>query len=436
MTMLIHCSALLAIAFPVAQDTNTIPGPPQSRPIALVGGTIHPVSGQPIEDGMVLFENGKISAVGRDVELPERTREIDVSGHHVYPGLFESHSAMGLTEIASVRATVDHSESGSLNPNVKANVAVNPDSTIIPVTRSNGVLLAVSAPRRGTISGRASVLQLDGWTYEDMTLKADVALQVNWPRMQPVFRAPGDESPEEQNEERDDALAALRKIFRDARTYAKARAAGKQKFDVRLESMQPVVNGTIPLLVRADALNQIQSAVAFAAEQNVRLMILGGYDAPLCAELLKQHDVPVIVSAAHRRPRRRSDDYDAPYTLALRLHQAGITYCISGVDRSETTNARNLPYEAAQAVAFGLPRDEAIRAITLYPARIFGVENRVGSLEAGKDATIFVCTGDPLETPTQVTHAWIQGRTVDLNDKHKSLYRKYSEKYRQLKKKR
>ncbi len=419
---------------PAAAD-DAVPGAPQRKPIALVGGTIHPVIGEPIERGTLLFDKGKLVAVGPRVKLPTGTRVVDIEGKHVYPGMFEAHSSLGLTEISAVRAMRDHSEAGSLNPNVKAQVSVNPDSALIPVTRSNGVLLALSAPQGGLVSGRTAVLQLDGWTYEDLTLKPNAALQINWPRMEPVFRAPGDEPAREQREERDSALTELRKLFKDAHVYAKGRAAGTQKFDIRLESMIPVVKGEIPLLVRADRLNQIQSAVMFAVEQDVRLMILGGYDAPHCARLLKQHNVPVIVSAVHRRPRRRSDDYDAPYTLAARLHQAGVQYCISGTDRSDTWNARNLPYEAARAVAFGLPADEGLKAVTLYPAQIFGVDKQVGSLEVGKDATIFVSTGDPLETDTQITHAWVQGREVDLNDRHKRLYKKYSEKYRRLGKK-
>lgn len=419
------------LAAPAVAD-DTIPGAPQKQAVALVGGTIHTITGDTIEKGTLLFNNGKIVAVGTDVATPGGSKVIDVTGRHVYPGLFEAHSQLGLTEIASTRATVDHSEGGDLNPNVQANRAVNPDSTLIPVTRSNGVLLALTAPRGGTISGRASILQLDGWTFEDMTLNAAAALQVNWPRMQPVFRAEGDESPEEQNEERDSALKQLRKLFADTRVYMKSRTAGKQKFDIRLDSMIPVIEGRIPLLVSANMLSQIQSAVMFAAEQKVRIIILGGYDAPHCAALLKQHNVPVIVSAVHRRPRRRSDDYDAPYTLPLRLQRAGIKYCISSSDRSESMNARNLPYEAAYAVAYGLSAEEALKSITIYPAQILGVSDRVGSLEPNKDATLFVSTGDTLETSSNVTHAWIQGRQVDLNDRQKRLYKKYSEKYRQL----
>ncbi len=414
----------------VADDT--IPGAPQKKAIALVGGIVHPASGPAIKNGVVVFDNGKIVSVGAGVAIPGGAEIIDVKGKHIYPGLFEAHSALGLTEVSSTRSTVDHSEAGSLNPNVQANRAVNPDSALIPVTRSNGILFALSSPQSGTISGRASVMQLDGWTFEDMTIKDAAAMMIQWPRMEPVFRAPGDEPAEEQEEERDSALEELRDLFRDARLYSKGRDAQKQKFDIRLASMKSVIDGELPLLVRADSLAAIQSAVMFAVEQKVRLIILGGYAAPDCADLLKKHKVPVIVSAIHRRPRSRSDAYDAAYTLPLRLQELGIQYCISGTDASETWNTRNLPYQAGYAVAFGLDKQEALKAITLYPAQILGVDKQIGSLEAGKDASLFVATGDTLQTSSNVTHAWIQGRKVDLNDKHKRLYNKYSEKYRRL----
>ncbi|MFK7817352.1 MAG: hypothetical protein AB8G99_01425, partial [Planctomycetaceae bacterium] len=295
--------ALVLFAIPTIAD-DTIPGPPQSHPIALVGGTLHTVSGKTIENGTLVFDRGLIVAVGANVDLPPNTKTIDVSGRHVYPGLFEAHSRLGLTEISSTRATLDHSEAGSLNPNVQANKAVNPDSTLLPVTRSNGVLLALTAPQSGLVSGRTSIIQLDGWTYEDMTLKPAATLMVNWPRMEPVFRAEGDEPADEQNEERDSALEELRNLFADARVYRKGREAGTQKFDIRLESMLSVLDGEVPMLVRADGLAEIQSSVMFCAEQKVKCILLGGYDAPKCATLLKKHDVPVIVSAVHRRPRR------------------------------------------------------------------------------------------------------------------------------------
>lgn len=416
--------------------SDEIPGARQRRPIALVGGTIHTVAGSSIPDGTLLFDKGRITQVGKtnQVRVPAGAEEISIAGKHVYPGLFEAHTNIGLVEINAVRATRDYSESGSINPNVKANVAVNPDSELIPVTRSNGVLLAVAAPHGGLISGKSAVLQLDGWTYEDLTLKPDVGLHVNWPNMKPVLDWWVEKSPKEQLKERDEALTRLQKVFDDARAYQQARddEQSQQAFDARLEALLPVLEGKLPLIVRADDLHQIQAAVAFAVNQNVKLILFGGFDAPHCADLLEKHNIPVIVSAVYRLPRRRHDDYDAAYTLPSRLQKAGIKFCISGSGRFGASNVRNLPYHAATAAAFGLSRDEALKAITLYPAEILGVAGRVGSLELGKDATLFVADGDILETPTLVESAYVQGRKVELNDKHKRLWRKYQEKQKQL----
>jgi imidazolonepropionase-like amidohydrolase len=341
---------------------------------------------------------------------------------------------LGLVEIGLVRATRDQQETGTLNPNVRANVSVNPDSELIPVTRSNGVLLALTAPSGGLVSGTSAVLQLDGWTYEDMTLQPDVALHINWPRMTPATSGGDEKQSQAQIKQRDEQLQQLRDLFAEARAYQKARNGNSngQRHDARLEALVPVIERRRPIIVHADRAAQIQSAVAFAAEQELKLIIQGGYDAPLCADLLKKHNVPVIVSAVYRLPARRDDAYDAPYTLPARLYEAEIPFCISGTESSRVWNTRNLPYHAATAAAYGLPREEALKAVTLSPAQILGVADRVGSLEAGKDATLIVTSGDPLDTASRVISAYIQGRELDLTDRHKQLYRKYREKYRRL----
>jgi len=414
---------LAAAWIQVAIGSPEIPGAAQEGPIALVGGTIHPVSSPPLEGGTLVFDPG--------------AKRIDLRARHVYPGLINAHSNLGLVEIGAVRATRDYSETGKINPNAKAEVAVNPDSELIPVTRSGGVLLSLTAPSGGLISGTSALVQLDGWTWEDMTLKAPVAMHVQWPRMSPAADWKEGESKkkeEDEKKQRDEALALLEHTFADARAYQKARAApegraGAHPFDIRWEAMLPVLEGKLPLVVAADEVQQIQAAVAFAERQKVGLILYGGYDAPHCAALLKKHGVPVIVSTTHRLPRRRSDPYDAAYTLPERLRALGIEFSIAA---GSTSNARNLPYEAAMAAGYGLAREEALKAITLYPARILGVDDRVGSLEVGKDATLIITDGDPLETPTHVEAAFIQGRRVDLDNRHKRLWRKYQEKYRRL----
>jgi imidazolonepropionase-like amidohydrolase len=410
-----------------------IPGESSHRPVAIMNATVHTVAGGVHEHATLLIRNGKIAAIGTQVKVPKKAMRIDAVGKHVYPGLFAAHSDIGLVEINAVRATLDFNEAGSINPNVKSWVSVNPDSELIPVARSNGVLLSLTAPKGGLLSGQSAVMQLDGWTYEDLTLKPGVAMHLVWPAMSPVIEWDSESSAKDQMAQRDRALERLRETFHDARAYGKARAADDAApKDARLEAMQPLLAGEMPLVIDADDLQQIQAAVAFAVEQNVPAIIHGGYDAPLCAELLIKHKIPVIVSEVYRLPRRRWEPYDTAYTLPARLHAAGVTFCISGGGRFGASMLRNLPYHAAMAVAFGLPAEVALEAITLAPAEILGVADRVGSLEKGKDATFIITDGDPLETTTQVEAAFVQGRPVDLNDRHKRLWKKYEEKYRRL----
>ncbi len=425
-----------------ASASPEIPGAPQQKPIALVGGTVHPVSGPSIDGGIVLFDEGKIIAVGREVAVPENAQRIDVSGKHVYPGLIDANSQMGLVEVPSVRGTVDTRETGTINPNVKAEVAVNPDSELIPVGRSGGVLTVLTVPSGGSITGLSACMQLDGWTWEEMCLKRGVGLHVSWPRMQPVEAWWVEESADEQTRSRDLALKSIRDAIADAKAYHKAKqshAAGKSpepEYDSRWEAMLPVLAGEVRVFIDAEDIQQIQSALAFCEQEALRPVIVGGYDAVDCAALLKKHDVPVIVGGVYRTPLRRSEAYDAGYTLPARLKEAGIRYCIAGeiggASSGGPANVRNLPYHAASAAAYGLEPEEALKAITLYPAQILGVADRIGTLEAQKDATLIVTTGDPLEISTQVTAAYIQGRQVDLNDRQKRLWEKYKEKYRRM----
>ncbi len=413
-----------------------IPGAPQKRPVALVGGTVHSVTAPPIEGGTVVFSEGKIVAVGRDVAIPDDAQKIDCRGKHVYPGLFDADSHLGLVEIQAVRATVDEIETGRINPNVRTATAINPDSELIPTTRSNGVLLTVTSPDGSLITGKSAVIQLDGWTTEDLLLKAEAGLHISWPQITAIRNWPMPDSIALHVTDKDDMIAEMRRFFSQARAYWLAKTAARESntkapdHDIRLESMIPVLEGKLPVVIDAEELQQIQSAVAFCQREKIKMILYGGYDAPRCADLLKKHDIPVIIASVLRLPMRIHDPYDSAYTTAKRLHEAGVRFCIAGVGRMG--NMRNLPYHAAMAAAYGLPRDEALKSVTLYPAQIFGLADRVGSIESGKDATLIVTTGDPLEITTNVTSAYIQGRTVDLNDRHKTLWKKYQEKYRRL----
>ena len=434
-----------------AAGSDSVPGRKQTKPIALVGGTVYPMTGAPIEDAVVLMADGKIAAVGRaaEVRLSGDVERIDCAGKRIYPGLFDAADQVGLIEVEAVAVTVDTNETGAVNPNAQVHVSVNPDSELIPTTRANGVLLAHVLPGGGLVSGQAAVMMLDGWTWEEMTLQAPTGIRLNWPNMLPRQASFFSQTPPEQQlRQRDEALRRIEDLFDDAQRYklaldaagvetaatAAVAEAGKQganvpPYDAKLEAMVPLLTGQTPLLVVANETSQIEAAVAFARRRGLKLVIVGGRDAGKCAPLLAASDVPVILQGTHSLPSARDEAYDEAYTLPERLRAAGVRFCIAG--NREPAFVRNLPYHVATAVAYGLPEEEALKSMTLYPAQILGVADRVGSLVQGKDATLIVCDGDILEAPTHVTHAWIQGRPVDLTSKHTRLYEKYKQRYGQ-----
>ena len=418
-SLFVFCVVAMASLTSWTLASPVVPGDAQNQPIAIVNATVHPISRPTLNDATILFDQGKVVAVGETVAIPDGTKVIDGSGKHVYPALFCAGGHTGLREINAIRSTRDSAEISSLNPNVKTHVAVNPDSELIPVTRANGVLLVLSEPSGGLISGVSAVMQLDGWTWEDMTLEAAAGLHISWPRMNL------------KSDEENARLRQLNDFFDQATHYHQAAEANHTTaVDLRLAAMAPVLRKELPIIVAADSMAEIQAAVTFAMRRNLKLIIRGGYDAPHCAELLKAHDVPVIVPSVYRLPQRRHNDYDEAYTLPARLSKAGVSFCIAGVDRFGAPNLRNLPYHAATSAAYGLSPAEALKAITLYPAQILGVADRVGSLEPSRDATIIVTDGNPLETQTHVLQAFVQGRAVDLSNRHETLWKKYLEKYR------
>lgn len=416
--------------------SDQIPAKAQDHPIAITGATIHPVSGPIIQRGTILFDKGKIVALGTNVTLPEKTEVIDAGGKHVYPGLISPDTYIGLVEIEAVRATRDNVETGTINPNIRAEVAVNPESEQIPVARANGITTMISAPSGALIAGTSAMLMLDGWTWEEMTLKAPLAMNVYWPRVNISREWWVRQSEEEQKKEREAHVKELANAFRDARSYMTAKNAETEKgvpyhnTDMRWEAMIPVLEGKIPVVVWADEIQQIEAAVAWADQEKIRIIIGGGHDAWRLTDLLKHNGIAVLAGAIHRLPDRRFEEYDEPLMLPLKLYQAGIPFAI--ITQGESAHERNLPYQAATAAAYGLPKEEALKAITLSPAQIFGVADRVGSLDVGKDATLIVTTGDPLEIESAVTLEFIQGKRIDLSSRHTKLYEKYQEKYRRL----
>ena len=424
------CVALAALLF--------VPGVAGAAAIALTGATVHTVSGPTLENATVVMENGRITAVGRDLAIPAGAEIVRCMGKHVFPGFVSPYTVLGLTEIASVRGTNDYQETGSTNPDIRAEVQINPDSDLLPVARVNGITSALVAPRGGALSGTSALIHLDGWTWEDMTVSAPVGLHVQWPNMTPVHAWWQRKSDEEQKKDRDQAIANLRKAFDDARAYWKARDAEGQSGiprhdrDVKWDAMRKALRGEIPVMITAPALNQIEAALAFAEEEKLpRVVLVNANDAWRVADELKRRGIAVITSGVLGPPARDDEPYDQTFSVPHRLYQAGVTFCISdggGVD--DAMNARNLPYNAAMAAAFGLPRDEALKAVTLSPARILGVGDRLGSIEPGKIADLVVADGDPLEIATHVERVYIAGRAIPMENRQSRLFEKYDDRPR------
>ena len=430
-------TVLFVLGASTALANPNVPAPPQSEPILITNAVIHTVSGATIESGSMLFDGGRIVALaGRGEPIATPSRVIDVGGKHVYPGMIAAHTALGLVEIQAVRATVDTTEPGLVNPNVRADVAVNPDSELIPVTRANGVLAALTVPKSGDASvivGQSAVIALDGWTIEDMTIKAPAGLHVVWPQMRFADDLPA-ERKKELEKTRDERLRAIEDSFEAAQAYRLLPAAERPfEVDLRWESMLPVLEGNLPVFAHVEDLLQIRHALHIADRYGLRMILVGAADAWRVADLLAAKHIPVIVGAVQRLPLRRWEDYATPFQNAAKLHTAGVSFAIASDGSTDAAmNERNLPYEAAKAVAYGLPHDEALKAVTLYPAQILGVADRLGSLEPGKNATFIVTDGDPLEITTHVEQAFISGRAVDLTNRQTVLYEKYRERLRQL----
>lgn len=414
--------ALLLCLYAVSPALAQLPAPPQNHPVALVGGIIHTLAGDAIDGGTILFQKGVITAIGRDVPLPEDVDRVDVTGKHVYPGLIHAASNLGLYEISTVDVATDTRELGDFNPNVRAEVAFHPESRHIGVARSAGVLVAVAAPEGGRISGYCSAMMLDGWTWEQMSLKGRVGLVINWP-------SPGND------QTYDRTLKKLRDVFAEARAWQRARAAAdagtapEPETDARSQALLPVLNRQLPVIVNADDLRQLQDAIRWAEEEQIQLVLRGGRDAAYVMDHLVEKQIPLLLTNVLDSPTRQWRPADDVYTLPARLYQAGVTFAITGEPGAAYLN--RLPHEAAAAVAFGLPEEEALKAVTITTARILGIDNRVGSLEVGKDATLLISTGSPLEFATRIEQAYIQGRKIDMQDTHQQFFERYMEKVRQ-----
>ena len=413
-------------------------GPVAAQTLLLKGATVHTISGETISPGQVLIKDGKIAAVAKAVPSADAT-PIELNGQHLYPGLIALNTLMGLTEIEAVRATQDNTEVGDYTPDVESWIAVNPDSELIPVTRANGIAFFEPVPQSGIVAGQSGLIAVAGWTTEQMTIKKPIALHLFWPSMEldttPRERARGKEKPkalEEQAKDRQVKLQATADFFDEAKAYAKAKeAAAKGNSPAPLatpawEAMLPYVRGQLPIVVHADEIRQIKAAVQWAVTNHYQIILAGARAAWMAAGLLAANRVPVIYAHTFTRPTRDTESYDVHFTAPERLRQAGVRVAFSlGPGVFNAPLERNLPYEAAQAVAFGLPHDEALKGLTLYPAQMAGVADRLGSIEPGKDATLFAADGDILDIRANVKRMWVAGKEISLESRHTGLYEKY-----------
>jgi imidazolonepropionase-like amidohydrolase len=414
----------------------------QSQPpatYALTHAKIFTLAGSPIEDGTLVIKDGKIAAVGASVEVPAGAEVIDAKGLQIYPGLFDPVTQMGLSEISAVNATVDSTETGAYNPDVVAATAVSPSSEHIPVTRAAGITEVLAVPdsggfdaggSRGVIGGQASAIHLSGWTINDMLIKKSVAMVISWPAIETrsfdFATFSRKEKPfTEAKQDYEKQVNELTDYLERARHYAQAMGHGGPsdfRRDLKLEALAPVVRGQLPVLVFANRAREIRNAVEFCDKQKLKMILAGGEEAYKVKDLLRSKGIPVILRPTLSLPIDEDDAYDRLLSQPAELAAAGVRFAFGSFDNSF---ARRLGQQAANAVAYGLPYDEALKAVTIYPAEIFGVADQVGTLETGKIANIIVTNGDPLELSTEVKFLFIKGQRTSLDNRHQRLYEKY-----------
>jgi len=393
---------------------------------AIQGGTIHTLAGEAFV-GTVVVRDGRIVDVGPNVQPPSGAEVIDASGRHVYPGMFDAVTQLGLTEVGAVDVTNDSREQGDFNPQLQAETAIHPATEHIPVARANGITHAMAAPEGGVISGQASLVGLDGWTVEEMNIDAGGAMILNYPSLTPRRGFGGFSFGEprafrEVEEEYRQNVARLDEWMDGGRRYAQAAAAGDVTRDLALEAMAKVVNREMPVLISADGERDIRNAVEWAEGQNIRFVITGGREAWKIADWLAEHDVQMILGPSQTMPSDADASYNEAYANAGKLHAAGVKIAFATFNSSDS---RTLPYEAAMAVPFGLPEEVALEAVMKNGAEMLGLGDRMGTIEPGKIANLIVTDGNPLEIQTQILDLFILGRQVSTDNKHKSLYEKY-----------
>ncbi|MBL4623964.1 MAG: amidohydrolase family protein [Flavobacteriales bacterium] len=408
------------------------PAPRQTKKILILNAFAHLGNGKVIENSAIAFENGKLTTVAdaRTIKLDMAYFDevIHAEGKHIYPGIIAPNSTLGITEIDAVRATRDYDDVGKYNQHVRSIIAYNAESNVTSTIRTNGVLIGQITPRGGRISGTSSIVQFDAWNWEDAVMKEDDGIHLNWPR---TFKRTGwwaEPGGTKKNEKYYDEITELTKVFSDAKAYHRA-----ENFEqnIRREAMGGLWSGAKTLFIHTNYVKDIENAILFARQMEVKkIVIVGGYDSWMLTDMLKENNVAVMLRKVHDLPQRPEDDIDLPYKLPYLLQKEGVLFCIQNAGEMEAMNARNIPFLAGTAVAYGLTKEEALQAITGNSAKILGIDSFCGTLEVGKDATLFISTGDALDMMTNnVELAYIQGRKISLDNSQKRLYEKYKAKY-------
>ena len=423
-------TAALFSAVTLTAWAQPTPGPDQSRSILILGATAHLGTGDVLEDCAVGFRNGEIDYVGRSFQVNRQKYDdiLDATGQHLYPGFIVTNTTLGLQEIGAVRATQDQYEVGTFRPNVRSVIAFNTDSEIPPTVRTNGVLMGQITPRGGVVSGSSGVVHFDGWNWEDAAIAMVDGIHLNWPSTHHRHRSDG-KIDIQRRKTYDQQKHEIDRFFGEAQAYAAAPRGSVT--DVRHEGMRGLFDGSLCLYVHTNDARAITEAVHFKRDLGIeRMAIVGGYDAYLVADLLRENDVAVMLQSVHSLPRFADDDVDLPFKLPKLLMDEGLTVALQVDKRMTEMNSRNLPFYAGTARAYGLTEEQAIQALTRNPARILGIDDQIGTLERGKTATLFLSEGDALDMRTNsLTHAWIEGREIDLDNRQRQLYRKFQTKY-------
>jgi imidazolonepropionase-like amidohydrolase len=434
LVLLFALFAAVALASPDAraQDTDRTDAQMTNTPLptyVIRNARIVTVSGADIESGSVVISNGRIAAVGSSVNAPAGAQEIDAHGLSVYPGMIDLGTNMGLVEVPTgAPGTVDSQELGDMNPNIEVVWSINPSSVHIAVTRVGGVTSVLSLPSGGTIAGQAAFINLAGSSPREMAVLPEAALFIQFPTAGGGgFFAQQQALTPDVLTQRDRRIEEIRRLLRDAEAYGRAQDAYRKdpksvprpESNLKLAALVPYARGERPVIIRAEREREIRAAVRFADEMKLKPVIIGASDGWKVASFLKEHNVPVILDSVLNLPLREDDAYDALYENAAKLQAAGVRFCISTGDSG--AHVRDLPFQAGMAAAFGLPKDEALKSVTLYPAQIMGVADRMGSIEQGKVANLFITDGDPFEPRTNIRYLFIAGRQIPLVSRHTML---------------